>query len=99
MDVEATGRGVVTGHGLYQLIRQNGPVIDRTFEIRFLDPGVQAYAIVTKTEPGHSFYPAEAYHQDFMVRNPADRCIVVHDLPKLENLKRLFPDVYRARPV
>lgn len=56
-------------------------------------------AIVTRIEPGRSFYPAEAHHQDFMVRNPADRYIVVHDLPKLENLKRLFPDVYRVQPV
>jgi hypothetical protein len=34
----------VTGQQLYQLIRQQGPVDDRTFEIRFLDPGVQAFA-------------------------------------------------------
>ncbi len=38
------GRGVVGGQRLYQLVRQNGTVADRTFEIEFLDPGVQAYA-------------------------------------------------------
>jgi cytochrome c biogenesis protein CcdA/thiol-disulfide isomerase/thioredoxin len=43
-DVDADGMGVVTGQRLYQLIRQTGPVADHTFEIRFLDPGVQAYA-------------------------------------------------------
>ena len=43
-DVDAGGQGVVTDQRLYQLVRQNGPVADRTFEIRFLDPGVQAYA-------------------------------------------------------
>ncbi len=43
-DVDANGDGVVTGHRLYQLVRQNGPVKDRTFMIQFLDPGVQAYA-------------------------------------------------------
>jgi cytochrome c biogenesis protein CcdA/thiol-disulfide isomerase/thioredoxin len=43
-DVDAEGQGVVTGQRLYQLIRQNGKVADHTFEIRFLDPGVQAYA-------------------------------------------------------
>jgi cytochrome c biogenesis protein CcdA/thiol-disulfide isomerase/thioredoxin len=43
-DIDANGEGTVTGQRLYQLIRQNGGVADRTFEIRFLDPGVQAYA-------------------------------------------------------
>jgi cytochrome c biogenesis protein CcdA/thiol-disulfide isomerase/thioredoxin len=44
MDVDADGKGVVTEQRLYQLVRQNGKVTDHTFEIEFLDPGVQAYA-------------------------------------------------------
>ncbi|MET0748125.1 MAG: cytochrome c biogenesis protein DipZ [Rhizobium sp.] len=44
VDTDANGQGTVTGQRLYQLIRQAGPVADHTFEIRFLDPGVQAYA-------------------------------------------------------
>jgi cytochrome c biogenesis protein CcdA/thiol-disulfide isomerase/thioredoxin len=43
-DIDAEGNGTVTGQRLYQLVRQSGPIADRTFEIRFLDPGVQAYA-------------------------------------------------------
>ena len=43
-DVDANGVGLVDGQRLYQLIRQNGAISDRTFEIQFLDPGVQAYA-------------------------------------------------------
>ncbi|MGA8229931.1 MAG: cytochrome c biogenesis protein DipZ [Candidatus Acidiferrales bacterium] len=43
-DVDASGAGTVQGHRLYQLIRQKGAVEDRTFEIEFLDPGVQAFA-------------------------------------------------------
>jgi hypothetical protein len=43
-DVDADGQGVVTGQRLYQLVRQNGTITDHTFEIRFLDPGVEAYA-------------------------------------------------------
>jgi len=43
-DVDASGAGTVQGHQLYQLIRQKGAVEDRTFEIEFLDPGVQAFA-------------------------------------------------------
>ena len=44
VDVDAGGNGVVDGQRLYQLVRQSGPITDRTFEIEFLDPGVQAYA-------------------------------------------------------
>jgi cytochrome c biogenesis protein CcdA/thiol-disulfide isomerase/thioredoxin len=43
-DVDADGQGVVTGQRLYQLVRQSGVITDHTFEIRFLDPGVKAYA-------------------------------------------------------
>ena len=44
-DVDADGRGDrETGQRLYQLVRQSGAIADRTFEIQFLDPGVQAYA-------------------------------------------------------
>jgi hypothetical protein len=44
VDTNPNGEGVVTGQRLYQLIRQSGDVRDRTFEITFLDAGVQAYA-------------------------------------------------------
>jgi thiol-disulfide isomerase/thioredoxin len=44
VDVDSEGQGVVTAQRLYQLVRDPGPVADHTFEIQFLDPGVQAYA-------------------------------------------------------
>jgi peptide-methionine (S)-S-oxide reductase len=56
-------------------------------------------AIVTKVEPLKGFYPAEGYHQDFLTRNPNYPYIVINDLPKVEALKRLFPDQYRPDPV
>lgn len=43
-DIDAEGRGTVTGQRLYQLVRQQGPARERTFAIEFLDPGVQAFA-------------------------------------------------------
>ena len=43
-DVDADGSGTLTGQRLHQLIRQPGPVTDRTLEITFLDPGAQVYA-------------------------------------------------------
>jgi len=56
-------------------------------------------AIVTRIEPDRAFYPAEAYHQNFLTRNPGYPYIVINDLPKIENLKRLMATVYRADPV
>ena len=54
--------------------------------------------IATSIEPDRAFYPAEGYHQDFLERNPTYPYIVVNDLPKIEALKRLFPEYYRATP-
>ena len=51
--------------------------------------------IVTALEPLEKFYPAEEYHQDFAARNPQHPYIVRHDAPKVENLKKAFPDFYR----
>ena len=55
--------------------------------------------IVTTIEIGREFFQGERYHQDFLVRNPTYPYIVYNDLPKIENLKRLFPSRYRAQPV
>ena len=55
--------------------------------------------IVTTIEPDKTFYRAEDYHQDFLARNPGYPYIVYNDLPKIANLRRLFPDLYRAEPV
>jgi peptide-methionine (S)-S-oxide reductase len=56
-------------------------------------------AIVTRIEPDRTFYPAESYHQDFLTLNPTNPYIVINDLPKINDLKRLFPDLYHAEPV
>ena len=55
--------------------------------------------IVTKLEALKGFYPAEDYHQDFAVTHPTYPYIVFNDLPKVENLKQMFPDYYRDTPV
>jgi peptide-methionine (S)-S-oxide reductase len=56
-------------------------------------------ALVTRIESGRTFFPAEAYHQDFLTRNPTYPYIVYNDLPKIDSLERLFPDLYRKDPV
>jgi peptide-methionine (S)-S-oxide reductase len=51
--------------------------------------------IVTRLDPLKAFYPAEAYHQNFLERNPTYPYIVYNDLPKIRALKKEFPDEYR----
>src|SRR5262249_41745478 len=55
---------------------------------------VYSRPIVTKVESFRAFYPAEDYHQDYLKNNPNNPYIVYNDLPKLENLKRIFPTLY-----
>jgi len=51
-------------------------------------------AIVTEVVVLPAFYPAEAYHQNYLALNPTQPYIVFNDLPKLANLKTRFPDLY-----
>ncbi|MBX7494721.1 peptide-methionine (S)-S-oxide reductase MsrA [Qipengyuania sp. 6B39] len=53
--------------------------------------------IVTKIERAQAFYPAETYHQDFMLKNPRHGYIVRWDAPKVAALKAMYPGVYTAR--
>jgi peptide-methionine (S)-S-oxide reductase len=54
--------------------------------------------IVTKVGPLEAFYPAEAYHQDYLTLHPTQPYIAYNDLPKVENLKKLFADNYLEKP-
>ena len=54
--------------------------------------------IVTTIEADRAFYAAEAYHQDYLTLHPTQPYIAIHDLPKIEELKRLFPARFRAEP-
>lgn len=56
--------------------------------------------IVTKVDAAKAtFYPAEGYHQDYAVKHPFQPYIAYNDAPKAENLKKLFPKVWRETPV
>ncbi len=52
-----------------------------------------------RVDPLKAFYPAEDYHQDFLQQNPDHPYIVINDLPKIDNLRKIFPAVYRERPI
>jgi peptide-methionine (S)-S-oxide reductase len=59
---------------------------------------VFAHPIATKVETSASFYPAEGYHQNYATLHPYEPYIAFNDLPKIENLKRLFPAMYHEKP-
>jgi peptide-methionine (S)-S-oxide reductase len=60
--------------------------------------GVFRQPIVTKLDPLSAFYAAEDYHQDYATLHPNQPYIVINDRPKVANLARLFPQVYREKP-
>jgi peptide-methionine (S)-S-oxide reductase len=55
--------------------------------------------IATRIDPAGPFYPAEAYHQDYLVHNPTAGYIAVNDMPKVRALQQLFPQNWQDRPV
>src|SRR5579863_1012819 len=55
--------------------------------------------IVTRVDPLKGFYSAEDYHQDYLYHNPSAPYIAMYDLPKVENFKHLFPELYSGQPV
>jgi peptide-methionine (S)-S-oxide reductase len=55
--------------------------------------------IVTRVDPLKGFYAAEDYHQDYLIHNPGNPYIAYNDLPKLENFKHVYPELYSGRPV
>jgi peptide-methionine (S)-S-oxide reductase len=74
----------------------------RTIAERYIAQLNQVHAfgqrIATRLEPLQTFYPAESYHQDYLVLHPNSPYIVFNDLPKLDNLRRLYGNLYRAEP-
>lgn len=61
--------------------------------------GVFADPVVTTVETGRTFYPAEDYHQNYLVEHPNQPYIVINDRPKVAALKQLYPALYRTKPV
>jgi peptide-methionine (S)-S-oxide reductase len=72
--------------------------VARAYLVQLDGAAVFSAPIATTIESGKSFFPAEAYHQDFLEKNPDHPYIVFNDLPKIAALKRQFPELYREKP-
>jgi peptide-methionine (S)-S-oxide reductase len=55
--------------------------------------------VVTQTKRDSGFFPAEDYHQDYLNSHPTALYISTYDMPKLDDLRQQFPDLYREQPV
>src|SRR5580700_9636501 len=58
-----------------------------------------ARPIATRVDPLKGFYAAEDYHQDYLIHNPTQPYIAMYDIPKIENFRRTFPELYSGSPV
>jgi peptide-methionine (S)-S-oxide reductase len=85
----------------YRSVVLVGNEADRGVATAYLDSlqnaKVFSRPITTEVAPLKSFKVAEDFHQDYVVRNPSAPYVVVNDLPKLQELRRRFPDLYRDR--
>ncbi|HKS22120.1 MAG TPA: peptide-methionine (S)-S-oxide reductase MsrA [Thermoanaerobaculia bacterium] len=73
--------------------------VARAYVKQLNDAKVFSAPIATKIEPLKAFYAAEDYHQDYLIAHPNQPYIVFNDLPKIEALKRVYPEMYRAQAV
>jgi peptide-methionine (S)-S-oxide reductase len=73
--------------------------VARAYVAQLTQAKVFGSPIVTKIEPLKAFYAAEDYHQDYLIHHPNQPYIVFNDLPKIDALKRVYPQLYRPTPV
>ena len=77
--------------------------IQRHIAEAYIDQLAKSHAfarpIVTRVDELKGFYPAEDFHQDYLYRNPTQPYIAIYDIPKIENFKNTFPELYIRRPV
>ena len=71
--------------------------IARAYLAQLQKAGIFRSPIVTQVVKLPAFYAAEAYHQDYAAQNLTNPYIVINDLPKLDNFRRLFPELYAGK--
>ena len=73
--------------------------VARAYVAQLTKANVFKSPIVTRIESLKDFYPAEDYHQDYLIHHPGQPYIMFNDLPKIDALKRVYPQMYRPTPV
>ena len=73
--------------------------VAQTYIAQLGKAGVFGAPIVTQLSPLQGFYPAEGYHQDYLLENPTNPYIYYNDLPKIRNFQKLLPVLYQGKAV
>ena len=73
--------------------------IAKAYIVQLNKAGVFNATIATIVAQLQGFYAAESYHQNFLVAHPNHPYIVINDIPKIQNLLRVYPHIYRVDPV
>ncbi len=97
---ELNRQGPDTGTQYRSAIFTNDPdqkQVAETYIAQLDKAGVYPQPIVTRIEPLAGFYPAENYHQDYATLHPENPYIAYNDLPKIDNLSKVFPALYRPQ--
>ncbi len=75
---------------------ENEKQVAADYIAQLTDAGAYDRPIVTTLEPLTTFYPAEAYHQDYVQHNPTQPYVAGNALPKVEKVRKLFPDLLKG---
>jgi peptide-methionine (S)-S-oxide reductase len=95
---ELNRQGPDTGSQYRSVIFSTSPaqqLIAQSYIRQLIDAHTFPAPIVTQVVPLVRFYPAEAYHQNYLVLHPYQPYILINDIPKLEQLRKQFPEWYR----
>lgn len=98
---QVDSQGPDTGTQYRSELFVDGPDQDRVaraYVAQLTDAHLFGKPIATRVDPLQAFYPAEGYHQDYLVRHPDQPYIAINDAPKVEALHRLFPQLWRETP-
>jgi peptide-methionine (S)-S-oxide reductase len=98
LDRQGPDEGPSYRSNVFYLDDQQKTVAERYIE-QLNDAALFPGPIVTRVDPFKAFYPAESYHQDFLLDHPSYPYIVINDLPKIANFRRMLPALFRDRPV
>lgn len=79
-------------------VDQDQQEVARKYIAQLVEAKAYPRRIVTEVTPLPGFYPAEGYHQDYATLHPESGYIKTFDLPKIANLKTMFPENYRSEP-
>ncbi len=95
LDAQGPDEGTQYRSALFPLSPEQAKVA-RAYIVQLAAAHVYAHPIVTRLETQRGFFPAEAYHQDFLVRNPDYPYIVINDAPKVAALRTMFPRSWKG---